>query len=206
MLDEATRIIGPMINASRFATGDEPDRIDEAGTEVEPTRHSFDGTHFRVADASNLPPPRFGSMPLWIGGIGEKRTLPMAARYADGWNAAYVSPEDFQHKCSVLDAACDAVGREPSDIERSVNLAFAMGSDRVRADAVAAALPDQWGPLTERMAGGTLTGTPEEAVDKVMAYVEAGADMVNIALRAPFEPEALAAYHEVVMPAVRAAG
>ena len=158
-----------------------------------------------MADASCLPPPRYGSMPLWLGGVGEKRTLPMAARYADGWNAAYIPAEDYRHKNRILDQSCEAADRDPQDIERSVNLVFAMGADQAQADRVSAGLAEQWGPMAERIRGGALTGTPEQAVDQVMAYAEAGAHMVNIALRAPFEAEALQAYHEVVMPQVRQA-
>ncbi len=217
MLDEAARLIGPLINATRFAdlqsageSGGESGGGPVGGATVsggdggEPTRTSFSGEYFRLEDASCLPPPLYGTMPLWIGGVGEKRTLPMAARYADGWNAAYVSAEQFRHLGSVLSARCEDIGRPPDDIERSVNLVFAMGADQAGAERVSAELAEQWGPMVERIRGGALTGTPEQAVDQVMAYVDAGADMVNVALRAPFDQEALDGYREVVMPRVRA--
>ena len=218
MLDEATRLIGPLINASRFSDGDGQahdgsghangnDSENDSGRDEAsgPKRTSFSGTYFRLADASCLPPPRYGSMPLWLGGVGEKRTLPMTARYADGWNAAYIPAEEYRHKNRILDQSCEAADRDPEEIERSVNLVFAMGADQAQADRVSAGLAEQWGPMAERIRGGALTGTPEQAVDQVMAYAEAGAHMVNIALRAPFEAEALQAYHEVVMPQVREA-
>ncbi len=207
MLDEAARLIGPMINAGRFPNDQDTsdDGPADGSGEAPIRRHNFSGDHFRVEDASCLPGPLYGSLPLWIGGVGEKRTLPMTARYADGWNAAYVSAAEYGRLCSVLDAACEDIDRDPAGIERSVNLVFSMGSDRASADRAEAAIPEQWGGLAERVRGGALIGTPDQAVDQVMAYAEAGAGMINIALRAPFEAEALTAYHEVVMPQVRAA-
>ncbi len=209
MLEEGAQIVGPMINASRFGGSDDETQTDAgdggAGTAgEEPRRTSFSGDYFRASDASCLPPPVYGSMPLWFGGLGEKRTLPMTAKYADGWNAAYTTPEQFRQKSEILNARCEDIGRPPEEIERSVNLAFSLGSDQKRADQLSAAIDAQWGVQAERIRGGSLLGTPDQAVEQVMAYVEAGADMVNIALRAPFDAEALEAYQEVVMPAVRA--
>lgn len=203
MLDEAAQIIGPMVGASRFVV--DPDG-DPAGTGGDgPSRTSFSGEHYRAVDASCLPEPVQGGLPIWIGGVGERRTLPMAARYADGWNAAYIPPEEFGRLSAVLSDRCADIGRDPATIERSVNLIFAMGSDQATADRAEAELAGQWGPMFERIRAGALLGTPERAVDQIMAYAEAGADMVNIALRAPFDQDALAAYQEVVMPQVREA-
>ena len=200
MLDEAARLIGPLIRSGRFAPEEDPDRERADG---ETARVSFEGEHFRLVDASCLPPPPMGGLPLWLGGVGERRTLPMAARYADGWNAAYVPADEFGRLNGLLSERCDDVDRDPADIERSVNLVFAMGADEPRARRAEAELTEQWGAMAERIRGGALTGTPEQAVDQVLAYADAGADMVNVALRAPFDQEALAAYQEVVMPQVR---
>lgn len=205
MLDEAARVIGPLVGASRFVA--DPDR-EPPDTPIEgdgPPRTTFEGRHFRVVDASCLPPPVQGGLPLWIGGVGERRTLPLAARHADGWNAAYVDPAEFGRLSGVLSASCEDIGRDPATIERSVNLVFAMGSDAASAHRAEAELAEQWGPLFDRIRPGTLLGTAERAVEEVMAYAEAGADLVNIALRAPFDRQALAAYRELVVPQVRRA-
>ena len=198
MLEEAAQLIGPLVGASRFVADDGAN-----GAGSEPRRVSFDGEHYRLVDASCLPPPPYGSLPLWIGGVGERRTLPMTARFADGWNAAYVSADEFRRLNGVLDARCADIDRDPGTIERSVNLVFAMGTDDASAGRAEADLAEQWGPMFERIRSGALLGSPEEAVEGVMAYVDAGADMVNVALRAPFDQEALVAYQEVVMPQVR---
>jgi alkanesulfonate monooxygenase SsuD/methylene tetrahydromethanopterin reductase-like flavin-dependent oxidoreductase (luciferase family) len=58
---------------------------------------SFAGKYFQVSNARCNPKPIQKRLPLWIGG-GEKRTLRTAARYADGWNLAYMSPRSFATK------------------------------------------------------------------------------------------------------------
>ncbi len=189
MLEEATELISSLITP---ADGEEIRRTD------------FSGEHYTAVNASMLPEPYGGKMPIWIGGVGEKRTLKMTAKYADGWNAAYVPAAEYGRLNGVLDGWCESIDRDPASIERSINLVFAMGSDQAAADRVEAGMREQWGDMFERVAGGALIGTPDQAVEQIMAYADAGADMVNIALRAPFDEEALQAYVDVVIPAVRA--
>lgn len=168
-------------------------------------RTTYAGRHYRATDASCLPAPVGPKLPLWIGGVGEKRTLRTAARLADGWNAAYIAPDELKRLGSVLDHWCEVEGRDPATIERSVNLIFAMASEPTSASAAAARFEEQWGPMAPRVRNGALTGTPAQAAEQVLAYIDAGASMVNIALRAPFDSEALDAYITEVVPALRAA-
>ena len=161
-------------------------------------RTTHEGGYFRADDASMLPAPVRGHMPLWIGGVGEKRTLKIVARHATGWNAAYISPEEYARLGRILDQHCEDADRDPASVERSINLMFDLGRDE-------SSLAVQWGDMWERVAGGSLHGTPEQAVGRILEYGEAGADMVNIALRAPVAPEMIDAYLEVTAPAVRAA-
>ena len=159
-------------------------------------RTTHDGTYFRADDASMLPRPVRGRLPIWIGGVGEKRTLKMAAQYADGWNAAYVSPEEFGRLGRVLDEHCERLGRDPSTIERSINVMFDLGKD---VDELAA----QWGPMWERVRGGSLHGDPDEAASRLAEYRDAGADLVNVALRAPVDLDLLDGYLTEIAPAFR---
>lgn len=168
----------------------------------ERTTHA--GEWFQLDDASCLPRPVQDRMPIWVGGTGEKRTLPIVARHADGWNAAYVPPAEFRRLNDRLDELCEREGRDPSTIRRAVNLQFMLATDDAAATAAREAVEAQWGAVAPRVMEGGLTGTPDQAVERIAEYVAAGADAVNIALRAPWQPEALDAWFDEVVPQVRA--
>jgi alkanesulfonate monooxygenase SsuD/methylene tetrahydromethanopterin reductase-like flavin-dependent oxidoreductase (luciferase family) len=168
-------------------------------------RTTFHGRHFHVEDASCLPRPVQERLPIWIGGIGEKRTLRLVARHADGWNTAYISPEDFARKMAVLDQWCEGEGRDPATVRRAINLTFNLSTTEAGARALEQRLRDQWGAGYERVAGGGLMGLPRQAVDRIGAYLDAGAQDVNIALRAPWDAEALESYLTDVLPQLRGA-
>lgn len=183
------------------------DMLDE-GAEVvrrllQEPRVTFSGRHFQVDDAICAPKPLQDRLPLWIGGLGERRTLEVAARRADGWNAAYVSAAEFGRLSQVLDHWCEAEGRDPASIRRGVNIAFHMALDAAGVERERAKIAADWGGQAERIKGGALLCTPSEAAERVHEYVANGAAAVNVALRAPWNQDALDAYVEEVMPAIR---
>lgn len=167
-------------------------------------RTTFEGRHHRALDASCLPPPVDGRrLPIWIGGVGPRRTPELAARYADGWNAAYIGPEEYRALNATIDRCCEEIGRDPATLDRSVNLMFMLAADEGGAAAADRRLDEQWGPMAARVRNGALMGTPSTAAETVAKYVDAGARGVNIALRAPWDEEALDAYLEGTIPALR---
>src|SRR3954451_2233700 len=134
-------------------------------------RTTHRGEWFRTEDASCLPAPVQPRLPIWIGGVGEKRTLRIVAREADGWNAAYVPPEEFRRLNKVLDEWCEREGRDPSTVRRAINLQFMMAVDSPSAARVREQLEQQWGPIAPRVMAGGLTGSPDEAVARIAEYV-----------------------------------
>jgi alkanesulfonate monooxygenase SsuD/methylene tetrahydromethanopterin reductase-like flavin-dependent oxidoreductase (luciferase family) len=167
---------------------------------------TYSGAHFSVDEVTCVPGPLNSSMPLWAGGRGPKRTPAIAAKYCSGWNVPYVGAEEFGRLNRQLDDACTAIGRDPATLERSVNLAFHMGANREAADGELQRIVDQWGPeMAERVTAGALTGTPDDALDQIAEFRDAGADLVNVALRLPVDDDALTAYLESVIPAAHAA-
>ena len=185
------------------------DMLDEAADLIrrllDDDRTTFSGRHFQADDAPCWPKPVQEHLPLWIGGRGEKRTLEIVARRADGWNAAYTSAEEFGRLNGVLDHWCAEDGRDPAAIVRGVNVAFGLAKDAAGVERERLRLAKDWGPQAERIAAGFLLGTPSEALDQIMAYKEAGATAINVALRAPWCEESLDAYLGDVIPAVRKA-
>jgi hypothetical protein len=60
--------------------------------------------------------------PLVIGGDGEKKTLRMVAQYADGWNSTVDDAAELKRKIKVLQQHCDATGRDPGEIRKTLGL------------------------------------------------------------------------------------
>ena len=85
----------------------------------------FEGQWFQLHEARCEPRPVQAELPIWIGGSGERRTLRIAAQWADGWNVPFVAPDTFAHKRDVLHAHCADVGRDPAEIRVAVNLGLA---------------------------------------------------------------------------------
>ena len=81
----------------------------------------YDGKYYQLKEARLEPKPvQKPWPPFMIGGSGEQLTLRVVARHADLWNAAANDLETFLHKKEVLFGHCDAIGRDPSEIEISV--------------------------------------------------------------------------------------
>ncbi len=89
------------------------------------TQHltDFDGRYYQLKEARCEPKPVQNPYPPFvIGGGGEQLTLRVVARYADVWNFAGGPVETFLHKVEILREHCAAIGRDPADIELSVQL------------------------------------------------------------------------------------
>jgi F420-dependent oxidoreductase-like protein len=142
----------------------------------------FDGTWFQLREARCDPRPVQAELPIWIGGAGERRTLRIAAQWADGWNIPFVGPDTFARKRDVLHAHCADVGRDPGEIRTAVNLGLAWDDDSLRR---------QFGKMAEFVRPGVLMGSDQQVLERVSEYVDAGVDQVNLALRAPFDRDAL---------------
>lgn len=118
---------------------------------------NFDGIYYKLSNARCEPKGvQPGGPPVVIGGGGEKRTLRIAAQYADHWNLPFATPEQFKAKHEVLQRHCDTVGRDVREIECSVQIALPADQD------------------------------PEESAAQAAALGEAGVDTVLFSLRNPY--------------------
>lgn len=109
--------------------GERSDRFEE-GVEVivsllEGETTSFTGKYYHLTDARCEPKPMQEHVPIVIGGRGRLRTLRTTARFADQWDGLFgESATEWAELDEVLRGHCDAVGRDPSEITRSIHLAF----------------------------------------------------------------------------------
>jgi len=102
---------------------------------------TFAGEYYQLRDARCEPKGRQqGGPPIVIGGGGEKRTLRIVAKYAQHWNLAFATPDQFKAKHEILQQHCDAVGRDIDEIECSVQVALPADQDAEESASIAAAL------------------------------------------------------------------
>lgn len=123
-------------------------------------RTSFSGEHYHLTDAPCEPKPLQERLPILIGSSGEKRGIPLAARWANVWNS-WSTLESFRRMSGVLDAAAEDAGRDPASIQRSSQAEVVL-TDRPSAEVFDA---------DER-----LTGTGEQLVEVLSGYADSGLD------------------------------
>ncbi|HVO26247.1 MAG TPA: TIGR03560 family F420-dependent LLM class oxidoreductase [Candidatus Margulisiibacteriota bacterium] len=164
---------------------------------------TFRGRHYQVSEARCEPKPLQQRPRIWLGGMGERRLLRMVAKYADGWNVPFISPELFRQKNAVLTQWCEKERRPAHEIIRTINLGLAIGRNETEAQRKREGLQAQFGAALGFMEPGMLIGTPQQIIDRIGAYVQGGAEWIIVALRAPFDLEGLQVFIDAVMPAFR---
>ena len=104
---------------------------------------TFHGEYYRFTDARCEPKgPQSPRPPIAIGGVGETRTLKVAAKHAQWWDALGIDPQDWVTKNDVLVRHCETAGRDPAEITRSAHVMTPMDADPKDLAGRAAALFD----------------------------------------------------------------
>jgi F420-dependent oxidoreductase-like protein len=94
---------------------------------------TFEGEHYRLERATYNPKPvQRPHPPIWIGGEGRTRTLPIAGRYADVWHGDADDPRELAEIAGIIDRAAEEAGRAPSSILRASSLSISEPWDEVR--------------------------------------------------------------------------
>jgi F420-dependent oxidoreductase-like protein len=172
------------------------ERLDRLAESVEIIRRLLDGERFshegrfyRFRDALAAPRPIQAHLPILIGGSGPQKTLRIVARHADLWNA-YGSPDSLAASDAILRDRCDEIGRDPDEIERTVNLNVVVRSTRAEAERVwegyAAAHRPREGE--SRLVVG---GPVEEVAAALAEYAEVGFRHPILIFRSPWDLETI---------------
>jgi alkanesulfonate monooxygenase SsuD/methylene tetrahydromethanopterin reductase-like flavin-dependent oxidoreductase (luciferase family) len=137
--------------------------------------YSFSGEHYTITGLDSLPKPvQRPHPPLIVGGVGKRRTVELAARWADEYNTPFASLDEVRERKAKVDEACAAAGREPIPFslmtgclvgldreelrEKAAALAYATG-----VDAWLAAPPEAW-----------IVGTVDEVAARLAELRDAG--------------------------------
>ena len=142
-LEEACELIHKLFTAERFV--------------------DFDGEYYQLKQAPFAPKGVQRKIPVMVGGTGPKRTLRTLAKYGDIMNAI-CGPDDLRRHWRVVERHCEAVGRDPSEIKRSVHVPMRIVRDEKEAERIRRG--NDW----------TMIGPPQYVIDRCGAFIDAGVD------------------------------
>ena len=181
---------------------------------------TLNGKHYQVEGAICSPRPLQGTdqrgseqngIPMWIAGGGEKKTLRIAAQYADYTN---FSADVFEHKSEILAAHCADIGRDFAQITRSTNINVVIGDTEkdvqerlawIRQHYITAGVPEA--KVDEQIEGeraGVGFGTPEQIAEKLSALKALGLSYtIAYFPEAAYDTSGMHLFENAVIPEVR---
>ncbi|HET9521152.1 MAG TPA: LLM class flavin-dependent oxidoreductase [Candidatus Limnocylindrales bacterium] len=156
------------------------------------------GPHYTSKHTRNLPPPVQPHVPICIGGGGERVTLKLVARYAD-MNNVGGGVANVRRKEAILLEHCEAVGRDPAEIERTSGIGTVfIRDDRAEAERLFRAAFDR-NRVAERWEDQPV-GTPEDVAEKIAPLVELGYRHLIAGTPADYDEESMTRFVTEVKP------
>lgn len=156
----------------------------------------YSGHHYQLHEAILLPrPQRQAGPPILIGGNGEKRTLPLVARYANEWNGVFLPAPRYHALNQRLDELLSAAGRQPSSVRRSLMTRVIFG----RTDAAVQAQLEPTQSVDALRERGVVVGTANAVVEQLGRIAEAGAQRVMLQWMDLDDLDGLAALADAVL-------
>jgi F420-dependent oxidoreductase-like protein len=203
-------------SAYGFAFPPVPERFDILEEQVEIVHRlwdrdeeevTFTGKHYQLQGCHSLPKPvQDPHPPLIIGGQGNRRSVHLAAQWADEYNVHSKSPEQCREIRAKLTQACEAAGRDPNEFSLSMMVFTLVGEDRRELESRAAQLLKQRGDSTEPAAWlasqgpDRLAGTTDWVLERLADYAEAGVQRVMMQHLLHDDLEALALIGKEIIP------
>jgi alkanesulfonate monooxygenase SsuD/methylene tetrahydromethanopterin reductase-like flavin-dependent oxidoreductase (luciferase family) len=156
------------------------------------------------------PKPVQNPMPLLMGGVGERRALPLVAREAAEWNYTRMDQEEYKRKRQVLDRCCKDIGRDPASLRYSVMGNYLIGRDegelRERALKMAAVVPrlrrDSPDETIKAARESAFVGTPSEIAEQIRKYASLGVELFMLQHFLLDDRDALELLAREVIPAI----
>jgi F420-dependent oxidoreductase-like protein len=169
---------------------------------TEPTV-TLEGCYAKVQDVICEPKP-VRTPPILIGGGGEKKLLRIAAKHADIWNNLAVHQADLGRKIEVLRRHCDAVDRDPAQIEVSQQCLVVIAADEAGAkDAMAKAARIYGGHMGGGLEEHGIWGTPAQVIERIERHVKLGCTLFVMEFFGKDTREPARLFAEGVLPLFR---
>jgi F420-dependent oxidoreductase-like protein len=163
-----------------------------------PTGETFDysGTHYTVENSPALPKPvQVPHPPIVIGGGGAKRTPALTAKFASEFNMPFAALDDLKTQYGRVAAAVADAGRAANSLTYSAAFVVCAGRDDSeigrRADAIGR-------EVDELRSNSPLVGTPDEIVERLAPFADAGVQRVYLQLLDMSDLDHLELFAEVV--------
>jgi len=139
---------------------------------------TFNGKYFQLNEAILLPrPQRPGGPRILIGGIGVHRTLPLVARYADEWNAMFLTPQQFEEKNRRLDELLAGENRTPESVRRSMMTGLRFGRTQAELDEKLSARKQT---VEQARGAGLIVGVGNEIVGQLLELEKVGVQRIML--------------------------
>jgi alkanesulfonate monooxygenase SsuD/methylene tetrahydromethanopterin reductase-like flavin-dependent oxidoreductase (luciferase family) len=163
------------------------------------------GDRYRTDNLILSPAPIQHPLPIMVGGGGERKTLLTVARYADMWNVQ-VGLEAAQHKLDVLRRHCETVGRDPGEIECSIDSSHMIRDTEEEARSALESIAAANGrPAPDPTSTFHWVGSPEQVAERMAAYAALGFTTVTCSVSPPYDEETLTRLIREVKPLAEAA-
>jgi len=146
-------------------------------------RTSFRGKLYHVDNVLNSPLPVQRPLPILVGGGGEKRTLRIAARYADISHFAFnPSEEVLNQKLIALRNHCKAVKRDFDEVKKGITLIPIVGSTEEELEAKIRQHAQREGIALDEYKKrlGPVRGTPKQCVQEMRKYIDKGVSLFTM--------------------------
>ncbi|MBW6472477.1 MAG: TIGR03560 family F420-dependent LLM class oxidoreductase [Anaerolineaceae bacterium] len=157
---------------------------------------TINGKFYQLKDAILLPRPNRKDGPeILIGGNGEKYTFPLVVKFANEWNAIFLTPQKFEEKTNLLDQLLSEKGKEPAEIRRSLmtNLTYGQNQEQLQKKLN--------GRDPKEMAQrGIIVGLSEEVTEKLHEYQQTGLDEIMLQWIDLEDMDGLIHFSETVLP------
>lgn len=144
----------------------------------EPGQVTYEGEHYQVKDAWCEPKPN--PIPTLIVGGGGKKTMMLAARFADWWNIPDANFDVYKERVEILKQHCETIGRDPDSIRLTWFGRMAVHHSQADAEALS---NGKWTPAR------AFVGSPQQVVDQIGAFMEIGVDYFMVEPLGITDPE-----------------
>jgi len=163
---------------------------------------TYKGDYYRIEDGILLPRPQRKRGPsILVGGNGLKRTLPLAARFADEWNGLYTSAQEMAERNTLLNELAEQAGRDPKSIRRSMMIGCEFGRDDAEVQELVHKRTGGQRTLDELWENfGMAVGTANQVVDQLSQLAEAGVQRVMLQWLELDEMDRLETLAKTVLP------